>query len=76
MRKRVKWNIKPPVINDPPSVCPKCQGSLFVNHEDGWQCWNCMKIVYQSDPLPLINNNRPARVGPYRGAKQLLAEQA
>ncbi|MFC2024395.1 hypothetical protein ACFLTJ_02295 [Chloroflexota bacterium] len=54
----------------PPPVCPKpwCRSDYFIPHEDGWQCWNCMKIIYQGDPLPLIPNNHPQRVGPYRTA--------
>ena len=39
-----------------PSVCPKCnyQGKYMMPHEDGWQCWNCMKIIYKN--LPLIED--------------------
>jgi Zn ribbon nucleic-acid-binding protein len=35
-----------------PSVCPKCnyQGKYMMPHEDGWQCWNCMKIIYEKLP--------------------------
>jgi len=25
-----------------PGSCPKCGKSLFIYHEDGWQCFNCM----------------------------------
>ncbi len=51
----------------PPSVCPKpcCGSTSFVPHEDGWQCLNCMKIIYDDEPLPYIANNRPERVGQY-----------
>jgi len=33
-----------------PSVCPKrdCRGTVFLPHEDGWQCFNCMKIIYKA----------------------------
>jgi ribosomal protein S27AE len=35
-----------------PSFCPKCncQGKYLIPHEDGWQCWNCMKIIYKNLP--------------------------
>ena len=51
----------------PPSVCPKpcCGNTSFVPHEDGWQCLNCMKIIYDDEPLPYIANNRPERIGQY-----------
>lgn len=31
-----------------PVVCPKpgCGCTKFLRHEDGWQCWNCFKIIY------------------------------
>jgi len=34
-------------------VCPKCNysGKFIVEHEDGWQCWNCMKIIYKNPPI-------------------------
>jgi len=40
-------------LSRPPSICPKpnCGGSYFVPHEEGWQCWNCMKIIYRDQPL-------------------------
>ena len=54
-------------FSEPPPVCPKpnCKGTSFVPHEDGWQCINCMKIIYDKDPLPYIANNRPERIGKY-----------
>jgi len=76
MRKRVQWTIAKHETKDPPAFCPKCHCNHFIEHEDGWQCWNCMKIIYQSEPLPLINNNRPTRVGPYRGARPSLASRS
>ena len=50
-----------------PSGCskPNCNGKRFIRHEDGWQCLNCMKIIYKHSPLPYIPNNHPDRVGPY-----------
>jgi len=35
----------------PPSVCPKanCGSTVFIPHEDGWQCFNCMKIIYKAN---------------------------
>ena len=40
-------------INRPPEVCtkPHCEGIVFLRHEDGWQCLNCMKIIYSSQPI-------------------------
>jgi ribosomal protein S27AE len=51
----------------PPSKCPKpyCGGTAFTPHEDGWQCINCMKIIYDQEALPYIANNHPERVGQY-----------
>ena len=48
----------------PPAVCPrlKCGGTYFILHEDGWQCWNCMKIIYKDSPLPLSYNNLITKV--------------
>lgn len=40
-----------------PSVCPKpgCNGRRFIRIEDGYQCLNCFKIIYQRDaPKPNI----------------------
>jgi hypothetical protein len=33
-----------------PSVCPKpdCGGTVFLPHEDGWQCFYFMKIIYKA----------------------------
>ncbi|MEJ2046830.1 MAG: hypothetical protein P8X92_01810 [Dehalococcoidia bacterium] len=37
----------------PPEICtkPYCHGTSFVKHEDGWQCLNCMKIIYRYKPV-------------------------
>jgi len=57
--------------SEPPAVCPKpnCGCTNFIPHEDGWQCLNCMKIIYRSAPLPYIANNRPERIGQYNYQK-------
>ena len=41
--------LEPELYDKPPSVCPKanCGGTSFIPHEDGWQCFNCMKIIYK-----------------------------
>jgi len=41
-----------------PSYCtkPGCRGSVFIHHDDGWQCFNCMKIVYRDNQK--ANNNK------------------
>jgi ribosomal protein S27AE len=53
--------LEPKLYERPPSVCPKtdCGGTYFIPHEDGWQCFNCMKIIYKgnksvTDPSLLI----------------------
>ena len=56
--------LEPQLYNEAPSKCtkPGCEGTLFIPHEDGWQCFNCMKIIYKvsegSKPEPLINKIR------------------
>jgi len=64
-------------ISKPPSVCPKphCGSNYFISHEDGWQCWNCMQIIYRYQPLPYISNNRPERVGPYNFKRALEVQE-
>jgi len=39
-------------------VCPKCKytGKYILAHEDGWQCLNCMKIIYRDQPLPITKS--------------------
>ncbi len=56
-----------------PYICtkPNCEGIRFILHEDGWQCLNCMKIMYRDAQLPYIANNHPERVGNY-GSKSAL----
>ena len=63
-RKRTPQTV---IYSQPPKVCPKpeCGGTSFIQHEDGWQCLNCMKIIYLDEPLPYIANNRPERLGHY-----------
>ena len=43
-------------IPTPPAICPRpgCGGRFFIAHEDGWQCWNCMKIIYRQPPVILL----------------------
>ncbi len=42
--------LEPKLYKEAPSVCTKsgCGGKIFVPHEDGWQCFNCMKIIYKA----------------------------
>jgi hypothetical protein len=42
--------LEPELYGQAPSVCtkPGCGGTVFIPHEDGWQCFNCMKIVYKA----------------------------
>lgn len=41
-----------------PEICPKCTYSKFIQHEDGYQCINCFKIVYIRKPSDNGNGNR------------------
>jgi ribosomal protein S27AE len=40
-------------LSHPPQVCPKpyCGGTSFLRHEEGWQCLNCMKIIYREQAV-------------------------
>jgi len=42
--------LKPKLYSQAPSVCtkPGCGGTFFIPHEDGWQCFHCMKIIYKA----------------------------
>ena len=42
---------EPKLYREEPGICakPGCGGQLFFKHEDGWQCLNCMKIMYKSN---------------------------
>jgi len=50
----------------PPEVCPKpsCYGTSFLGHEDGWQCLNCMKIIYRYEPV--VDSNKREVCGSHR----------
>ena len=43
--------LEPKLYNQAPSVCtkPGCGSKEFIPHEDGWQCFNCMKIIYKAN---------------------------
>jgi len=43
--------LEPKLYSQAPPVClkPGCGGEVFIPHEDGWQCFNCMKIIYKAD---------------------------
>jgi hypothetical protein len=47
-------HLEPDLKTECPAVCPKpgCGGTVFLPHEDGWQCFNCMKIIYKASVLP------------------------
>jgi hypothetical protein len=54
MRRKEKVSlIEPEYATSPPKVClkPGCNGTLFIPHDDGWQCWNCMKIIYRDQSM-------------------------
>jgi hypothetical protein len=47
--------LEPKLYSQAPPVCakPGCGGTLFLPHEEGWQCFNCMKIMYKAnDKVP------------------------
>ena len=43
--------LEPKYYSQAPDICtkPGCGGTLFLPHEDGWQCFNCMKIIYKAN---------------------------
>ena len=43
--------LEPELYTEAPRVClkPGCEGTIFLRHEEGWQCFNCMKIVYKAN---------------------------
>ncbi len=45
--------VEPKLYNQAPAVCtkPGCGGTFFLQHEDGWQCFNCMKIIYKANEI-------------------------
>ena len=50
--------LEPDLFTQPPQVCPKpgCEGKFFVQHEEGWHCFNCMKILYKaSQSVPKLS---------------------
>jgi hypothetical protein len=55
--------LEPNLYKDAPNVCPKpgCGGTVFIPHEDGWQCFNCMKIIYKANELKKIYVKRYGR---------------
>jgi hypothetical protein len=56
--------LEPKLYGKPPLVCPKanCESTVFIPHEDGWQCFNCMKIIYKANQSvtnpPLLRRRR------------------
>ena len=58
---------EPDLFTHPPRVCPKpgCGGTVFIPHEEGWQCFNCMKILYKASQ----NVTDLSVVGRYRREK-------
>jgi hypothetical protein len=62
--RRCSWqklaSLEPEPAATPPSVCtkPGCGGTVFIPHEDGWQCFNCMKIIYRRQYSPVFDLDR------------------
>ncbi len=50
--------LEPKLYNEAPQVCikPGCGCTIFIPHEDGWQCFNCMKIMYKANEKAVKNN--------------------
>ena len=50
--------LEPRLYKEAPSLCtkPGCGGTIFLPHEDGWQCFNCMKIIYKASLKPSKNS--------------------
>jgi hypothetical protein len=42
--------LEPKLYDEAPPVCTKagCGCTVLIPHEDGWQCFNCMKIMYKA----------------------------
>ena len=42
--------LEPDLYSQAPDVCikPGCGGKVIMPHEDGWQCFSCMKIIYKA----------------------------
>ena len=61
-------------ISKPPQVCPKpnCECTIFIRHVDGWQCLNCMKIIYRKQLV--ISSNDTSRDGYHKGSKYSYTE--
>ena len=63
-------------LTRPPQVCPKpnCGSTVFVRHTDGWQCLNCMKIIYRKQLVIEPDNDNIVREGSHRGSKYCFVE--
>lgn len=61
-------------LTRPPEVCPKpnCGNTVFVRDTDGWQCLNCMKIIYRKQLV--IEPDDIVREGSHRGSKYCFVE--
>lgn len=71
----IKRYSEPTLHTRPPAICPKpgCEGKLFIPHEDGWQCFNCMKILYQDKQVSLrYHNAKGGRNGSPKNNKRSL----
>jgi len=46
----MKERLEPKMYLHTPPICPKpgCGCTIVIPHEDGWQCLNCMKIIYKA----------------------------
>ena len=49
--------------------CPKCNQNKFIDHEDGLQCLNCLKIIYLKDGRPVEYKTKFIRHGRQVGTK-------
>jgi ribosomal protein S27AE len=65
-------------LTRPPQVCPKpnCGNTVFARHTDGWQCLNCMKIIYRKQLVIEPDNDHIVREGSHRGSKYCFVESS
>lgn len=59
---RIKY-LEPIFYTECPKVCtkPGCGGTAFLQHEEGWQCFNCMKVIHKANERNKIYVKRYSR---------------
>ena len=61
--------------NESPDKCPKpyCQSTRFVRHEDGWQCLNCMKVIYKDKPIVNLTTKEKTGRHSYHPTREMIS---